>query len=80
MKAQEAAEKLALQEAKKAAAERKKEQLATEKILKTPKKAGKQRKTQGRFIGGEVIALQVAPMISGTSRIRTIYRPKKYDD
>ena len=77
--AQEAAEKLALQEAKKAAAERKKERLATEKALKTSKKAGKQRKTQGDFVSGEAVA-QVEPVISGTSRTRTIYCPKKYDD
>ena len=80
MQAREAAEKLALQETKKAAVEHKKEQFVTEKTLKTPKKAGKQRKTQGEFFSGKAIAPQIEPVIFSTPRARTVYRPKKYDD
>ena len=66
--------------AKQAAVELKKQQLATEKMPKTPKKAQKQRRTQGNLVSGEAIAPQVVPVISGTSRTRTIHLPKKYKD
>ena len=78
--AQKAAEKLALQEARQAAAELKRQQLATEKTPKTLKKAGKQRKTQAQTVNCEATAPEAEAVISGTSRTRTIYRPRRYDD
>ena len=78
--AQKAAEKLALQEARQAAAELKRQQLAFEKVLKTRKKAQKQRKTQAQFINNDAAAPEAEAAISGTSRTRTIRRPKPYDN
>ena len=76
--AQKAAKKLALQQAKQTAAALKKQQLATEKLLKIPKKAGKQRKTQAQIVNSDATAPEAEVVISGTSRTRTIHRPKRY--
>ena len=78
--AQKVAEKLALQEVKQAAAALKRQQLATEKMSKTPKKAQKQRKTQAQIVNNHAAAPEPEVVISGTSRTRTIYRPRRYDN
>ena len=47
-------------------------------MLKTPKKAGKQRKTQAQIISSNVTAPETEVVILGTSQTRTIHRPKRY--
>ena len=78
--AQKATEKLALQEARQAAAELKKQRLVTEKTSKTPKKAGNKQKTQAQNVSDAVTAPEAEVVISGTSRTRTIHRPRRYNN
>ena len=78
--AQKAAEKLALQQARQAATELKKQQMETEKMSKTPKKGQKQRRTQAQVVSNDAAAPEVEVVISGTSRTRTIHRPSRYNN
>ena len=78
--AQKATEKLALQEARQAAAELKKQRSVTEKTSKTPQKAGKKRKTQAQNVSDAATTPEAEVVISGTSRTRTIHRPRRYNN
>ena len=49
-------------------------------MLKTPKKAQKERKTPAQIINNYAAAPEPEVMISGTSRTRSIYHPRRYDN
>ena len=54
--------------------------VVTEKLQKSPKKAGKQRKIEAQTVSSRPTAPEQEIVISGKSRTRTIVRPKRYND